>query len=486
MTIEKVCIILGVLILSSIFSLKLSKKFNIPTLIIYLGIGMLAGSEGIGGIAFDNAPLAQFIGSLALCIILFSGAFNTNIGEIRDIKKEGLALAVIGVFLNTLFVAVPIYFFTPFEFLQALLFGAIVSSTDASAVMSIIGFSGLNIRKKVGGILKLESGTNDPMANVLIILLLGVISSGRFSFPRAVLFLIAQVGLGILCGYLIFRLALLVLERFELKMQELHQLIIVGFLLTTYGLTNLVGGNGFMAIYILGLSLGNSPLRYRKNMNRFFSSLSWFVEVGMFVMLGLLVFPMQLMEIWRVGVLVSIVLIFLARPLSVFLTLMGSRVENREKLFISWGGLKGAVPIIFATFPLIEGVENSELIFNLVFFVVVISVIFQGVTLPFMSWYLGLESHEESPFQEGDLEKMEYLEERVVKIRVSSEGILAGRRVHELNLPREILLILINRQGDNLLPRGNTLIREEDELYLLSDNLHTVRSYFSHTEDIVN
>jgi len=477
MSVDKVCIILSLLIFSSIFSLRLSKKFNIPTLIMYLGVGILAGSEGFGGIEFDNAALAQFMGNMALCIILFSGAYNTDVNDIKDVKAEGLSLAFVGVFLNTLLVAVPIYFFTPFGFTEALLFGAIVSSTDSSAVMSILSFGGLNIKKKVGGILKLESGTNDPMANVIIIILISIIKAGELNLANALLFLIGQIVIGVGAGLIMARIAIKIIEKYEIKLQELHQIIILGFILLTFGLTNLFMGNGFMAIYLLGITLGDTPLIFRRNMKRFFGSISWMVEVGMFVMLGLLVFPSRFLEIWKLGVVVSLVLTFIARPLSVFITLFKSNLKKEEKLFISWGGLKGAVPIVFATFPLVEGVENADLIFNLVFFVVVLSVVLQGMTLPFASGYLGLKDTSPKYFEKGNLENFEYFEETLTKVRVQSNGVAVGKQIKEISLPKDILLILINRGGKKLLPKGDTIINQGDELYVLAENPQIVEDY---------
>lgn len=483
---EKVCIILAALIFSSIYSLKLSKKFNIPTLIIYLGVGMLAGSEGFGGIEFDNAGLAQFIGNLALCIILFSGAYNTDIKEVSAVKKEGLALAFAGVFFNTVLVAVPIYFFTPFDFFGALLFGAIVSSTDASAVMSILSFGGLNIKDKVRGILKLESGTNDPMANVIIILLINIIKLGNIGIIQGLVFLSLQILVGAVAGFLFSKVTVKFINKFEIKMQELHQLIILGSILFTYGFTNILKGNGFMAIYILGITLGNTRLSYKRNMGRFFGSLSWMVEVGMFVMLGLLVFPSRFLAIWKLGLAVSLVLIFLARPLSVFITLSKSGLDKREKLFIAWGGLKGAVPIVFATFPLVEGIVNAELIFNLVFFVVLLSVIFQGMTLPFASSYLGLKETKSKVFEKGDLENLEYFEESLVKVKVRNEGEVAEKKISEIGLPKDILLILINRKGKHILPKGDTIIETGDELYILGESSEEIENYITKALETIN
>lgn len=476
MIIEKVCLVIAFLIFLSIYLLKFSKRYNIPTLIIFLGVGMLAGSEGIVGIAFDDPEFVQFMGSLALCIILFSGAFNTNIKEVSPVKVEGLSLAFIGVVLNTLLVALPVYFFTPFDYLGALLFGAIVSSTDASAVMSILSFSGLNIKKRIGGILKLESGSNDPMANVLIILLISVIGEGSFDPLRGLLFLILQVGIGCLAGLLIAKAALFFIKRFEVRMPELFQILIIGFVMGTYGLTNLLQGNGFLAIYILGLYLGNSNIDFKRSMNRFFSSLTWMVEASMFVILGLLVFPSQLMDIWKVGIGAGAVLIFIARPASVFLTLIRSRLDSREKLFIAWGGLKGAVPIVFATFPLVAGVENSHLIFNLVFFVVVFSVVFQGMTLPLISRWFKLEAGRK-PYERSDLESLEFFEEKLIKVRVKPEEIILGKSLGELRLPRDILIILINRGESKILPEGKTVIEEGDELYILAESSGVIEEY---------
>lgn len=481
MSVDKVCVILSLLIFSSIFSLKFSKKFNIPTLIMYLGVGILAGSEGIGGIEFDNAVLAQFMGNIALCIILFSGAYNTDIKDISSVKKEGLSLAFVGVLLNTLLVAVPVYFFTPFGFQEALLFGAIVSSTDSSAVMSILSFGSLDIKKKVGGILKLESGTNDPMANVIIIILISVIKAGEFRLLSALTFLAGQIIIGIAAGFIMSKLAKKIIERYEIKAQELHQIIILGFILLTFGLTNLLKGNGFMAIFILGITLGDTPLIFRRNMKRFFGSISWMVEVGMFVMLGLLVSPGRLVDIWQLGVIVSLILILLVRPLSVFITLFKSNLKKEEKIFISWGGLKGAVPIVFATFPLVEGIANADLIFNLVFFVVVLSVTLQGMTLPFASRYLELTDTTPKYFERGNLENFEYFEETLTKVEVQTNGIAVGKMIKEIHFPSDILLILIERRGKRLLPKGNSLIEAGDELYILAESTQVVEDYIIST-----
>lgn len=470
MNIDKISLIIGFLILSSVFSLRISKKYSLPSLLLFLGVGMLAGSEGIGGIYFDNMAIAQLIGGIALAFILFNGAFSTNMDIVKNGALEGLLLAFIGVFINTAIVGTIVYFFTGFTILYSLLIGAIVSSTDASAVMSLLSFGGLKLKKKVSSILLVESGTNDPMANVIIILLISLITRPDFTTLEGIMFLFLQIGVGGLIGFLSARGNIGLLKRFSIKLPEIHQLIMVSGVFLTFGLTNILKGNGYLAIYIYGLILGNSSIQFKKSSKRFFGSLSWGVEIGIFIILGLLVFPSELLDVWKVGTFIGFTLMLFARPLSVILTLYKSKLSMKEKLFISWGGLKGGVPIVFAILPVLAKIEGAEIIFPIVFYVVVISVAIQGTTLSFVASFLGTKDTDKSKWIEPDIEQIEFMEEKMIKLKVSNGSSFHNKSIVDMKLPKGVLLLLIERKNQRIFPQANTKILESDSLLIFGED----------------
>lgn len=470
MNIDKICLIIGFLILSSVFSLRISKKSSLPSLLLFLVVGMLAGSEGIGGIYFDNMAIAQLIGGIALAFILFNGAFATKVDVVKNGASEGLLLAFIGVFINTAIIGIIVYFFTGFSILYSLLIGSIVSSTDASAVMSLLSFGGLKLKGKVSSILLVESGTNDPMANVIIVLLISLITRPDFTTLEGIIFLILQIAVGGLIGFLSAKGNIGLLKRFSIKLPEIHQLIMVSGVFLTFGLTNILRGNGYLAIYIYGLILGNSKIQFKKSSKRFFGSLSWGVEIGIFIVLGLLVFPSELLHVWKVGTFIGFTLMLFARPLSVIITLCRSKLSMKEKLFISWGGLKGGVPIVFAILPVLANIEGAKIIFPIVFYVVVISVAIQGTTLPFVASLLRIKDTNNSKWKEPDLEEIEFMEEKMIKLKVKNKSSFHNKSVVEMEFPKGVLLLFIERKNKKVFPSANTKILEFDSLIILGEN----------------
>lgn len=470
MNIDKISLIIGFLILSSIFSLRISKKYSLPSLLLFLGVGMLAGSEGIGGIYFDNMVIAQLIGGIALAFILFNGAFATKIDVFKEGAFEGLLLAFIGVFINTLIVGIAVYFFTSFSVLYSLLIGAIVSSTDASAVMSLLSFGGLKLKKKVSSVLLVESGTNDPMANVIIVLLISLIINPHFTTFEGITFLFLQIAVGGLIGFLFAKGTIKFLKIFSIKLPEIHQLIMIAGVFLTFGLTNILKGNGYLAIYIYGLFLGNSEIPFKKISRRFFGSLSWGVEIGIFVILGLLVFPSQLFHSWKVGTFIGLTLMLFARPLSVIITLCRSKLSIKEKLFISWGGLKGGVPIVFAILPVLANIKGAEIIFPIIFYVVVISVAIQGTTLSFAASILGIKDTESLKWVEPDLEQIEFMEEKMIKLKVKNKSSFHNKSVMDMHFKKGVLLLLIERDNHRIFPQANTKILESDSLIIFGED----------------
>lgn len=398
---EQLFIIIGVLLLASIFASKAAIKFGIPALVFFLAIGMIAGSEGIGGIYFNDPKLTQLIGNLALTLILFAGGLGTEWNQIRPVLAQGLVLATVGVSTTALMLGTFAWFmlgtFSSFNvgwqgisWQQGLLLGAIVSSTDAAAVFSVLRAGNLKLQGNLQPLLELESGSNDPMAVLLTTEVIHILTTADASFVTIGLLLIQQLVVGMLLGYGAGRGIVWSLNHLRLTTQGLYLVATLSLVLLMFGITTVLGGNGFLAVYVAGVVMGNYRFACRDTIISFHDGLSWLMQITMFLVLGLLVFPSQLFPIVWVGLAVALFLSLIARPLSVFLCLIPFHLNVREKLFVSWGGLRGSVPIILATFPLASGIAGSAQLFNVVFFVVLVSVLVQGLTLTHVARWLGL------------------------------------------------------------------------------------------------
>ncbi len=383
--IEIVMVIAGVLLLISVFANRLSGFLGIPGLLIFIGIGMLAGSDGIGRIQFYDARVTNHIGTVALIFILFAGGLDIRWRDVRPVLKSGALLATVGVVLTGLFLFLSARFILGMELPVALLLGAIVSSTDAPAVFMIMRTQKGRLRDGLRPLLEFESGSNDPMAVLLSLGALTFLQNSSVEAGYLLKMFAAELVGGFACGYVFGRLAAAVLKKVCICYFGLYTVFGVGLVFLLFGLTQLIGGNGFLAVYVCGIVLGNRPFMYRRNLIRFHDSLSWIAQVGMFLLLGLLVNPRELPSVMPAGLLAAFFLIFVSRPAAVFICLWRSRFNFREKLFISWAGLKGAVPIILATYPLMIGFPDSQYLFNLIFFLVISSVLLQGKTLPYLA-----------------------------------------------------------------------------------------------------
>lgn len=385
---ELYLIAIGAILFISIYASKISTRFGIPLLLIFLILGMLMGSQGILGIEFDNPQLAQSIGVIALLFILYDGGLSTRYDNIRPILTEGILLATLGVFITALVMSICIYFLLDFSFLESLLLGAIVSSTDAAAVFAILRAKNLSLKNNVGDVLELESGSNDPMAIFLTLTTLSLIAATQWDHSsflvllgKFVLQFALGIGLGIGFGFLFPKIC----SFLKIKHANLYALLSVSWLLIIYGFTASIGGNGFLCIYIAGILINKSSFPFKQNVLDFHDSLAWMMQIVVFLTLGLLVFPLELVDVAFPALVLTLCLILLARPLSVFSVLYKSRFNRNEKIFISWVGLRGAVPIVLATYPYVEGLASSHQIFNIVFFMVFISVFAQGMTLPYVA-----------------------------------------------------------------------------------------------------
>ena len=468
---ENILLIGSVLLLLSILGGKTTSRWGVPTLIFFLLVGILAGSEGLGGIAFDDPHTAQFIGITALNFILFSGGLSTDFPTIRPVLWKGMALSTAGVLLTALSVGIFVHYLLGFSLPAGLLLGAIVSSTDAAAVFSILRGKGIGLKGNLRPLLELESGSNDPMAYFLTISLTAVVKEGHLPVGELALLFCKGFVIGGLMGYATGKGSLWLLNRIHLNNEGIYPVLLLALALFSYSMTEFAGGNGFLAIYICAVILGTSNFIHKRSLIRFYDGIAWLMQIILFLTLGLLVFPSRVMAVAGPGLLISAFLIFVARPIGVFGSLLFSRTNRRSKLFLSWVGLRGAVPIVFATYPMIAGLPQSDMIFNLVFFIAVSSVLVQGTTLPAVARGLHLTVPGRAKKRSGsDLEWIDPTMSVKQEILLPPRSIAAGRRIVEINFPKTATILLIIRGRDYITPVGSTVLQGEDKLLVLAED----------------
>jgi cell volume regulation protein A len=390
-SLEVLLIIFSALTILSILTIKLSVRFGIPSLVLFLVIGMLAGSDGLGGLYFDNPALVQSLGVIALVFILFSGGLDTEWEGVRPVIWSGLSLSTVGVILTAVTVGWFVSVVQGLSFLEGLLLGAIVSSTDAAAVFMVLRARNAKIPKKLANLLELESGSNDPMGVVLTIAIIQLLTNPATSFVELVEFFLIQMTVGAVVGIAMGELIRWTLNRLKLELTGIYPVLSVAFALLTYGLTAELKGSGFLAVYLAGLFLRRRPIAHRRSLVQFHDGLAWLMQIAMFLILGLQVFPARLLPIAGIGLLVALFLIFVARPLSVHVALVFSTLSFREQMLVAWVGLRGAVPIVLATFPMLAGIRHADTIFHLVFFIALTSVLLQGPPIPWIARRLQLD-----------------------------------------------------------------------------------------------
>ncbi len=467
---EYILIGASVLLLISVLVSKISDRFGIPVLLLFLILGMLAGSDGPGGIYFDNPALAQFIGVIALVLILFSGGLDTEWHRVRPVVKEGGLLATLGVFLTALLVGLFASALLKLSWIEGLLLGSIVSSTDAAAVFSVLRSKGINLKGNLKPLLELESGSNDPMAIFLTIGLIQLVTQPEASPLGMIGLFFLQMIVGGVLGIVMGRVMLFLINRLKLGYEGLYPVLILALVFLTFGLTDALGGSGFLAVFLAGIVLGNRDFIHRRSLLRFYDGLAWLMQIAMFLTLGLLVFPSRLIPIMGVGLLISGFLIFVARPIGIWIALLPVKLNWRAKTFVSWVGLRGAAPIILATFPLLARIPQADLIFNVVFFIVLTSVLLQGTSIPLVARWLKVDT----PAVRKRIYPIEYtpmdgLKSELKEMPVPPGSPMAGKAIVDLGLPADFLVILIARENDFLQPSGGTVILAGDTLLVLSD-----------------
>ncbi len=458
------------LLLVSVLVSKISDRFGVPALLLFLGLGMLAGSDGPGGIYFDNPAIAQFIGVIALVLILFSGGLDTEINQVRAVLKEGVLLSTLGVLITALITGWVCIALLDLPLLVGLLMGAIVSSTDAAAVFSVLRSKGISLKGHLKPLLELESGSNDPMAIFLTVGLIQLIQFPQRSPLNLIGLFFLQMLVGAVIGVLMGWLTVWLINHIRLGYEGLYPVLSLALVFLTFGLTSILGGSGFLAVYLTGIVLGNREFIHRRSLLRFHDGLAWLMQITMFLTLGLLVFPSRLVPVAGSGLLIAAALMLIARPVSIFITLPGRRFDIREKLFLSWVGLRGAVPIILATFPLLAQIPQADMMFNVVFFVVLTSVLLQGTTITPLARWLKLDA----PVTPKRIYPIEYtpvggFKSELKELAVPPHSPMVGKAIVELGLPDDFLVVLIARQNDFVMPSGGTIIEAGDTLLALAD-----------------
>jgi cell volume regulation protein A len=459
-----ILLLVGAILTASIVVALGASRTGVPSLVAFLALGMLLGSDGPGGIEFDDAELAREVGVIGLAAILFEGGLSTSWRRLRQVAVPAALLSTIGVAVTATLTGIAAYFLFDLTRLEAVLLGAVVSSTDAAAVFATLRFT--NIRRRLARTLEAESGVNDPMAIALTIGLIEWILEPTFGFPDLALLVVEKLGLGLVVGVALGAVAMWAFSRLPPSIGAFAPVASIAAGSLAFGAAEVIGGSGFLSVYLVGLAVGSTPSRYRRQLVGFHEGLAFLAQVAMFVVLGLLVFPSDLLEVAIPGLALAAVLVILVRPAAVWLSVVRQDFSQRERALLGWAGLRGAVPIVLGTFVLSSDVGEAETIFNAVFFVVVVSALVQGMTLERVAAKLGLVSPAPAVVAPPlELDALSSLD--LVDFAVAGDHAIAGAAVRELGLPRSALIAVVARGDDTIPPRGSTIVEPGDRLFVL-------------------
>ena len=477
-TAENILLIGAVLIFCSILISKTGYRFGIPTLLLFLLVGMVFGSDGLG-LQFNSASDAQFIGMMALSIILFTGGMDTKLQDIRPVLTQGILLSTVGVLMTTLLTGGFIYFLsslTSMDFslslLTCMLLAATMSSTDSASVFNLLRSQKMNLKENLRPMLELESGSNDPMAYMLTIALIQVVASGSdLQIGAVVKDLLVQFFFGSVIGFAFGKFSVWLINKINLSNASLYPILLLSLVFITFTTTDLLKGNGYLAVYIAGVVVGNTRLVFRKEVDTFMNGLTWLFQIIMFLSLGLLVNPHEMLDVVVVALLIAVFMILVARPLSVFACLLPFHsMSNRARFFVSWVGLRGAVPIIFATYPVVADIPGSHQIFNIVFFITLLSLIFQGMTISMGARMLHLDLPQEKEGNEFGVELPEEIDSQLMDLTLTPEMLERGNRLADMDIPKGTLVMLVKRGNEFIIPNGQVELYVGDKLLFISEN----------------
>lgn len=472
-TAENVLLVGAVIWFISIVLSKTGYKFGVPVLLVFLLVGMLLGVDGLG-IKFDNYKYAQIIGMVALTIILFSGGMDTKFSDIKPILGAGVTLSTLGVLFTTLFTGLFIYGIShafsnviQIPLALALLLAATMSSTDSASVFNILRSQKMGLRNRLQPLLEFESGSNDPMAYMLTIVMIQVIQGGETADVNVWMIIfnfLLQFGFGLVFGFLLGKVFVWIINKIDLQNKTLYPIMMLSFIFFIFSFTNLFHGNGYLAVYVAGIVMGNSKMTESKSISSFLDGITWLVQIVMFLVLGMLVNPNEMFKIAVPALIIGIFVILIGRPLSVFLCLLPFKgIGKRSKIFISWVGLRGAAPIIFATYPMVEGIEGASLIFNVVFFITLASLIIQGTTIPKVANWLKLSTEKDDGPENFGVDIPEELNTILQQQVVQDDAYLK-----DYPLPEGTLVMIVERKQKYIVPNGKLLLKKGDKLLLIS------------------
>jgi potassium/hydrogen antiporter len=458
-------LLVGAVLAGSIAVAFGAARVGVPSLVAFLALGMLLGSDGPGGIEFDDAELARNVGIVGLAAILYEGGLSTSWRRLRAVAVPAGLLSTVGVVVTAVLTGAAAYGLFDLSWLESVLLGAVVASTDAAAVFATLRYT--HIRRRLARTLEAETGLNDPVAIALTIGLIDWIDKPSFAFPDLLLLVVRQLTLGLLTGVVLGAMAMWVFARLPQSIGAFVPVASVAAAALSFGAADVIGGSGFLAVYLVGLAVGSTPSRYRRQLVTFHEGLAFLAQVTMFVVLGLLVFPSDLPAVALPGLALAGLLVVVIRPVAVWIGTAFQNFTVRERALLGWAGLRGAVPIVLATFVLSSDLGKAETIFNAVFFVVVVSALVQGTTLEWIAARLGLVDPRPAvvaaPLEVDALGSLE-----LVEFDVAGDHAIAGAEVRELGLPRSALIAVVARHGETIPPRGTTLIQPGDRLFVLA------------------
>ena len=472
---ENIFFLGAVLIFVSIIISKWGYRFGVPTLLLFLFTGMLFGSDGLG-LEFHSHEDAQLIGMLSLSVILFSGGMDTKRRDIEPVITQGLILSTLGVLITTVITGLLIYYLSVWTRLDiglslplSMLLAATVSSTDSASVFNLLRSQHIGLKHNLRPLLELESGSNDPMAYVLTVALVDmIVQAGEFSGMELATKIIGQLAVGGLLGYLGGRALVWIVNRINLPNPSLYPVLVLCSILIIFTFTDMFHGNGYLAVYVAGVVAGNSRLSYRRETNTFMQGITWLLQILMFLTLGLLVNPGEMIHVLLVAMAIGIFMMFVARPVAVFLCLQPFRVPVKAKLFLSWVGLRGAVPIIFATYPVIAGIEDADFLFNVVFVITLLSLSLQGTTITSAAHWLGLATDEPKTGNDFGIELPDELESKLSEITLTEESLANGNRLQDMHFPKGTLVMMVKRGNSFIVPNGQLELQKGDILLIIA------------------
>ena len=475
-TSENIVLVGALLLFVAVMAGKVAYRFGAPALLLFLGVGMLFGLDFI---SFRSVEMTQFVGMIALCIILFTGGMDTSFQEIRPILGPGIMLATAGVVMTAVILAGFVWLVAPWigleiPFSLALLLASTMSSTDSASVFSILRSKRQGLKQHLRPLLELESGSNDPVAYMLTVLLISVLtnsSDGSVGVGMGLVYLVVQLVVGAVAGYLIGRLAVWTINKINLVNHSLYSVLLLAFIFFAFAFTDLIKGNGYLAVYLAGLVVGNHKLKQKRPLTVFFDGFTWLMQIVMFLTLGLFVNSDELLhpEVLILGGAVGVFLILVARPVTVFACLLPFRnFSTKARMYVSWVGLRGAVPILFATYPLMAEVEHADLLFNVVFLSTIISLVVQGTTVSGMANLLGLAYEERESAFSVEMHHEE-MKSALTEVEVNEGMLGTGGTLKDITLPENTLVMMVCRDGEYFVPKGNTELKAGDKLLVISD-----------------